>query len=134
MELKVGEFAFTVELDGGRPRCEPADGKFFPLSTALSTCWAYSEERFVQILEERSGCGYEEQVGFDYAEDSPGEVPEGKVRVYFVDERLILDRAFFEEAACVFALAAIDLLKESGRPVAEGLEARLRAVRARGSA
>lgn len=131
MELKVGEFTFTVELDGGRPRCETADGKFFPLSTALSTCWAYSDERFVQILEERSGCGYEEQVGFDYAEDSPGEVPEGKVRVYFAEEILMLDRAFFEEAACAFGLAAIELMKQAGRPAAEDLEERLRAVRER---
>lgn len=131
---RVGEFTFTVELRGGRPVCVAAGDRWFPLATALSSAWGEDGGLLAGLLEGRAAWSKEGAVGFHYAGDGPDEAPDGKVRVFFMQDRLVYERAFFEEAAIAFALAAMELMKEAGRPVPDGVDARFRALRARGSA
>jgi len=127
---RVGDFVFEVKLDDVGVRCNAASWNFHPLGNALLFWWHKDPEKFTTVLENRSRCK-NRGCAVTYAEAGRGKVPAGKVLVVYGDLPLLLDRAFFEEAAWTFALAAIELLKAAGRPVPAGLEARLRAVRAR---
>ena len=128
-DKRVGDFSFSVELRGERPVCVAAGDRWFPLATALSSAWGLDGSLLAGLLERRAGWSQEGAVGFHYSGDGPDEAPDGKVRVIFMEERLACDQAFFEEAAIAFALAAIELMQEAGRPVADGLDARFRALR-----
>lgn len=131
---RVGDFVFEASLaDGGGARCRAASWHYHPLSSALGFWWSESPDKFTTVLEHRSRCKKRGCV-VTYAEAGRGKVPAGKVLVAYGDLAQILDRAFFEEAAWTFALTVVALMKEAGRPVPEGLEARLLKVRARAGA
>ncbi|MDD5301797.1 MAG: hypothetical protein PHS14_01705 [Elusimicrobia bacterium] len=130
---RVGDFVFEVKLSDDGVGCAAAAWRYHPLADVLFFWWFKDPGKFTTVLEHRSRCKKWGRV-VTYAEAGRGRVPAGKVLVAMGDAALLLDRAFFEESAWTFALTAIELMKEAGRPVAEGLEARLRAVRARGQA
>ena len=127
---RVGDFVFEVALADGRVDCAAAAWRYHPLASALGFWWSEDPAKFTTVLERRSRCK-KRGCAVTYAEAGRGKVPAGKVLVAYGDLSLTLDRAFFEEAASTFALTVVPLMKEAGRPVPEGLEARLAAVRTR---
>jgi hypothetical protein len=110
LERSVDDFAFTVELDGERETCRPKEDRWFPLAMAI--CCRPAEEIAAFALA-RTGITVEE-TGFSYAEDSPDEAPPGKVRVFFQDDELILDAAYFERVLVEYMLAAQALRRSAG--------------------
>lgn len=130
-DKRVGDFAFRVELRGERPVCVALDDRWFPLATALSSAWGADGGLLAELLERRAGCSKEGAVGFHYSGDGPDEAPDGKVRVFFMDDRRVYEQAFFEAAAVEFGLAALALLRESSLPASAAVEKRLAAVRGR---
>jgi hypothetical protein len=127
---RVGDFVFKVTVTDLGASCSAAERRYDPLAIAFSFWWHQDADKFTIVLEHRSRCK-KRGCAVTYAEAGRGKVPEGKVLVAAAGMELLLDRAFFEQAATTFASTAIELTKEGGRPVAEGLEDRLRAVRAR---
>ena len=127
---RVADFVFEVTLSEHGISCSAAAYRYRALESFLSFWWHQDPEKLVTVLEHRSRCRRRE-CGATYAEASHRKVPEGKVLVEGMASKLLLDRALFEEAACEFALTAISLQAEAGRPAPESLEARLRTVRAR---
>lgn len=129
-DLRVGDFSFTVELRGALPECTAFEGRWYPLASALSSAWGTDGGLLADLLERR--CGYDKDgVGFNYDGDDPDEAPDGKVRVHFLDDRLVLDQAFFEQAAVEFGLAGLDLLRAAGLPASASVVKRLIVLRSR---
>ena len=129
---RVGDFVFEVTLSEAGVGCVAAAWRYHPLASALLFWWREDTVKLTTVLENRSRCK-KRGCAVTYAEAGRGKVPPGKVLVAYGDLAQTLDRAFFEEAAWTFALTAIELTKEAGRPVPEGLEKRLIALRARAS-
>lgn len=126
-ERRVGEFHFTVGLQGGKwPDCTARDERWRVLATALSST---SLDDFSKYLHDRTGYSQEGVTGFSYSGD--GEVPEGKVFVFFRDQEQLLDEPFFEAAAAEYGLAALECLRAAGRPASSAAEKRFKAVRDR---
>ncbi|MDD5301798.1 MAG: hypothetical protein PHS14_01710 [Elusimicrobia bacterium] len=129
--IRAGGFAFTLELRGECLNCVAAEDRWFPLAAALTSAWGADGGLLAGLLEERCGYDKEGAVGFSYAGDGPDEAPDGKVRVHFMDDRLVLERAFFEAAAVEFGLAALAWRRRASLPASADVEKRLRAVRER---
>lgn len=130
IDVSVDDCAMSVELRDGRPHCAAADKRWFPLTSVLSSAWGTDGGFLADLLERR--CGFDKDgVGFSYDGDGPDEAPDGKVRVHFLDDRLVLEQAFFEKAAVEFGLAALSLLRAVELPASEAVEKRLIALRAR---
>jgi len=140
----VGDFSFTVELryvidaeTGQRtnhppsPTCTADEDRYYAFAHALNTAWGgigSDGSLLVHLLEGR--IGHNSQAGgFSYDGDTPDESPDGKVRVYFMDDMLVLDQYFFESAAIEFGLAALDRLRQASQPVSDDAEQRLLALR-----
>lgn len=129
VECRVDDFSFTVELkDGARPACRSFEDRWFPLAMALDVV---ALEELLDLVEARSAYSREETVGFAYAEASPEDVPEGKVRVFLAEDELFLDRTFFESAVVEYGIAALGCLRQAGRPASDGTAKRLWALRGR---
>lgn len=130
LDVSVDDCSMSVELRDGRPHCAAADKRWHPLASALSSAWGTDGGFLADLLERR--CGFDKDgVGFSYDGDGPDEAPDGKVRVHFLDDRLVLERAFFEKVAVEFGLVALSLLRAVERPSSEAVQRRLIALRAR---
>lgn len=128
---RVGDRVFSVGLRDGRICGESAAYRDGPLLNALSFLWNADAEKFVVLLEHRSRWK-KRDISLTYSEASRGKVPEGKVLAAYGDEwKILLERSLFEEVAVVFGETAIGLLGKAGTPVPDGIEARLKALRAR---
>lgn len=127
---RVRDFVFEVTFVEGFIRCTAAAWRHHPLAGALAFWWSEDPAKLTTVLENRSRCK-KRGCAVTYAEAGRGKIPAGKVQVSYGELSSLHERAFFEEAACVFALTALELMKEAGHPVPEGVEARLLAVRAR---
>lgn len=109
---RVGDFVFSVEIRDGGPNCVAAEDRYFALAAALTSAWGPDGAQLARLIKERSDYSKEGAVGFSYSGDSPGEIPGGKVRVFFMDDALLLDQPFFEAAAAEFGLAAERALRD----------------------
>lgn len=103
---RVGDFSFTVELRDGIPYCVAAEDRWFGLAAALTAAWGEDGRLLESLIAERAAFNKEGAVGFSYAGDSPDEAPDGKVRVFYMDDLRVVDQAFFEAAAAEFLRAA----------------------------
>ena len=130
-DIRVGDFAFTIELRGSRPNCIAAEDRWFALAIALTSAWGPDGGFLADLLEKRCGYDKEGAVGFSYDGDGPDEAPDGKVRAYFMKDRLLLEQAFFEAAAVEFGLAALASLRQASLTASDSVEKRLLALRAR---
>lgn len=81
----------------------------FPLRVALQTQLSYCDRPgFLDALVERSQLDREGVVGFVYAQSSDGEVPAGKVLVYFQRDDQFIDEAVFTELAMANVRAHVE--------------------------
>lgn len=124
LKRRVGDIEMAVEVArDGWTNLRRADGKSWAPGTAMIRLWRDSQEDFIQMLE--TGKGWEREWGYRFA------YTDGEVEVYVPEIKTLYKRAEFEALASEFGLAALEGARLLGRSVPDGLEARLRAVRAR---
>jgi len=136
----VQDFVFTIELVNvvnqaspevtfAVPNCISFEEGYSVLAIVLTASWSKDGSLLAHLLEGRLGFDSQGEVGLSYIGKPPYESPDDGVRVYFMQDELLLNRHFFETAAIEFGLAAMTCLRQASQPVSDDVEKRLHALR-----